>query len=350
MLLTQARTEAERHETRRNAAEERFTELLRPYASQSGLGDSHQQLMLQAQRAALMSAQLEVLEGKQRVLRRYADGLGQQIEAMAGEAGPHDVVAGAGQAEGSTAASREVLAAQEDLRRAIARRMHDGPAQSIANIALQAQVAQRLLSRDPAAADRELDELRRIVQHALEATKDFIFEVSPMVLDDLGLLPTLRRAVRERAQRVGIAVALESHGADRRLGREIESNLFRIVDDAVAAYLANSPAEVLVRLEWADDQVAASIRATLPALPAEPPPPPEKPGRDLPPALAGMIADQAAGVVARAEAKRRAYGLPDTVWRELESRARTVDIALSLADDGLLLEACTQPPTVPIME
>jgi hypothetical protein len=63
----------------------------------------------------------------------------------------------------------------------------------------------------------------------------------------------------------------------------------------------------------------------------------------MPPALAGMIADQAAGAEARAEAKRRAFGLPDALWQELASRARTVDFAVSLTDDGLRLEVRTQP-------
>ena len=352
MLLGQARTEADRHEARRQAAEERYNDMLRPYSIQSGLTDAHQQLMVQAQRAALMSAQLEVLEGKQRVLRRYADGLREQVAALADQPDAGEPAGGGTRGgQGRAAAARAVLAAQEDLRRAIARQMHDGPAQSIANIALQAQVAQRLLARDPQAADRELDALRRMVQHALEATKDFIFEVRPMVLDDLGLLPTLRRSVRERAQRVGIPVALESHGADRRLGAELESNLFRIIDDAVAAFLASAPAEVKVRLDWLDERVATSVRTRLPEgalASAEAAPAPsasEPPSPSMPAALAGMIAEEAADAVARAEARRRAYGLPEPLWQELEARARTVGIAVSLIDDGLRLEASVNAPT-----
>jgi hypothetical protein len=320
--------------------------MLRPYSIQSGLAEAHEALLLQAQRAALMSAQLEVLEGKQRVLRRYADGLRDQLAAL----GPTAAVAGAAAEAGHGSASREVLAAQEDLRRAIARQMHDGPAQSIANIALQAQVAQRVLARDPQAADRELDELRRIVGNALEATKDFIFEVRPMVLDDLGLLPTLRRAVRERSQRVSIPIALESHGADRRLDAELETSLFRLIDDAVTAYLASSPSEVHVRLDWLDDRFAAVVRTRLPDAALAPPPAPApappaaERGTEMPAALAGMIADQTAEAAAQAEARRRAYGLPEALWRELERRARTVGIAVSLSDDGSRLEATVNTP------
>ena len=78
------------------------------------------------------------------------------------------------------------MAAQEEMRREIARQMHDGPAQSIANIALQAQVVQQIITRDPRQAEAELRALVGMVQNALEATKNFIFDIRPMVLDDLG--------------------------------------------------------------------------------------------------------------------------------------------------------------------
>ena len=105
---------------------------------------------------------------------------------------------------------------QEDLRREIARAMHDGPAQSLTNIVLQAQIVERLLARDPEMAQGEVRQLVSMVQQTLDATKSFIFDVRPMVLDDLGLVPTLRRAARERGQRAGIAVEFDSMGTDRR--------------------------------------------------------------------------------------------------------------------------------------
>ena len=108
--------------------------------------------------------------------------------------------------------SRVVLNAQEDLRREIARSMHDGPAQSLTNITLQAQIVERLLDRDPAQAQGELRLLVQMVQQTLEATKGFIFDVRPMVLDDLGLVPTLRRAARDRGRRAHVPVEFDSHG------------------------------------------------------------------------------------------------------------------------------------------
>ena len=152
-----------------------------------------------------------------------------------------------------------MLAAQEQMRGEIARQMHDGPAQSIANIALQAQIVEHLYERDPTRAQAELGELVNMVQQALEATKSFIFDIRPMVLDDLGLVPTLRRSAREQSRRSDVEVRFESIGSDRRLGTDLEGALFRIVDDAVGGYLEVGPASVLVRLEWTE-QASASDR------------------------------------------------------------------------------------------
>ena len=134
-----------------------------------------------------------------------------------------------------------ILAAQEDLRRDIARAMHDGPAQSLTNIVLQAQIVERLIASDPAAARPETRELIAMVQSTLDATKSFIFDVRPMVLDDLGLVPTVRRSARDRGRRAGIPVDFDSMGTDRRLPMELESGVFRMLEESLAGYLAGSP-------------------------------------------------------------------------------------------------------------
>src|SRR5205814_8992408 len=137
--------------------------------------------------------------------------------------------------------SRIVLNAQEDLRREIARAMHDGPAQSLTNIVLQAQIVERLFGRDPDGARGELHLLTSMVQQTLEATKSFIFDVRPMDLDDLGLVPTLRRAARDRGRRAGIPVEFDSVGPDRRIDVDLERSLFRIIDEATTGYHAGPP-------------------------------------------------------------------------------------------------------------
>src|SRR3954454_19377539 len=192
MLLKQTATEAERNESRRVQAEERLATIERDTtAPMEVVTEARGQLLTQTRRATLMQAQLDVLGGKQRALQRYRDRVVAAlplVKAAAAAPGvPPEVASSAnGRATGGAGMSGDVLAAQEQMRREIARQMHDGPAQSIANIALQAQIVQRFFEREPARAAHELNELVAMVQQALDATKSFIFDVRPMVLDDLG--------------------------------------------------------------------------------------------------------------------------------------------------------------------
>ena len=138
--------------------------------------------------------------------------------------------------------------------------MHDGPAQSLTNIVLQAQIVERLVARDPAAAPGEVRQLVAMVQQTLEATKTFIFDVRPMVLDDLGLVPTLRRAARERGRRAGVPVDFDSLGTERRLPMELESGLFRILDEALAATCGARRTGSSIRLDWSRLASRPSVR------------------------------------------------------------------------------------------
>lgn len=349
LLTRQARTEADRHATRREAAAQRLAVLMDEGSVPQQVREAHDQLMLQYQRSALMTAQIEVLEGKQKVLQRLHEGLGEATTALgaAGAANGKAVTAkptpgggGGGVAQPAGAQSRAVLDAQEEMRRAIARQMHDGPAQSIANIALQAEIVQRLLARDPQAASSGLAELRSMVQHALDATKSFIFEVRPMVLDDLGLVPTLRRAAGERQRRSALPVRFESVGTDRRLDPQLETQLFRIVDDTVAAFLAHRPEEVALRLNWTETDVTLAVTTRPPASAASTAGVPSGPSAaDVPTALAAMIRDQHAGEAERENARRRAYAVPAEALESLQQRAEAAGIALVESGDGLRIEA-----------
>ena len=350
LLLRQAATEVERHEGRRVQAEERLAQIEREQRAPEQLVEARVQLLTQTRRATTMQSQLEVLGGKQRVLLRYRARIEASLPviraaasgdiALAGIAIPSSVpgLTGNGQAGAVSAA---VLAAQEQMRREIARQMHDGPAQSIANIALQAQIVQRLFERDPARAAQALAELVEMVQQALEATKTFIFDVRPMVLDDLGLVPTLRRSAAERTRRSGVGVHFDSVGTDGRLSMEVESGLFRMIDDAVSAYIAVHATAVTIRLDWSENAVRVTIAGKSPRAEqsaeqrAKATVAAARRDRALPDALASMIHEQE-----EVDAERNA-GLPASALTEIEQRAAGLGIAVTVADDRWQIELAT---------
>ncbi len=378
LLVTQAKTEAARHETRRTAAADKLASAAEQLAAAAGgsassknLADLANQLVNIARKAALMEAQIDLLEGKQRSIGRLHDLIkahAAEVSEMAGVepsgaagssgTGPdHGGSKGGGTAGnldglGSVAndetmppaVRRLVLSAQEDLRREIARQLHDGPAQSLTNIVLQAQIVDRLLSRNPEAAAAEVEDLIAMVQRTLDATKTFIFDIRPMVLDDLGLVPTLRRASRDRGARAKVKVEFESIGVDRRLPMELESGLFRIVDEALAAHIAGKPETLTLKLDWTDKlEIELTAGRTPPAVTGAALPPE---GADLPPALAAMVEERRTAQRAAVEEARLAAlaRLPERLWREVSGRAETLGIQAELLDEGSRLRLVVKLP------
>lgn len=363
LLVDQARTEASRHEARRVAAAEKFAALA-PDGDAKQRMDLTSNLVTLTKRAALMESQVDVLEGKRRALGRYRVALASYLEAASGLdpatplgssdlANPAASPEGDGEAPLPAAISRLVLSAQEDMRRDIARAMHDGPAQSLTNIVLQAQIVERLVARDPTSAGEEVRQLTAMVQQTLDATKSFIFDVRPMVLDDLGIVPTLRRATRERGRRAGIPVDFESMGQDRRLAMDLESALFRVLDEALAAYLAGHPDRLTLNLDWGEtlqarmravravaDRPRGADAADLPTA---------TPAGDVPPALAAMMEDRLADERDAVVAAERAaiVALPPTTWREIQARAASVGITAELLADGGELRLSAEIPPIP---
>jgi two-component system sensor histidine kinase DegS len=339
LLISQATVEAGRHESKRSAAAEKLEGMPVGGDPKDRL-DQANALIALTRRASLMQTQVEVLEGKRRALARYRDGLGAYIDVLAGidpDAPPSS--GAADDAPMPAAVARILMAAQEDLRRDIARAMHDGPAQSLTNIVLQAQIVERLVASDPAASANEVRQLTAMVQQTLDATKTFIFDVRPMVLDDLGLVPTLRRATRERSQRTGIPVDFETMGQDRRLPMDLESSLFRMLDEALAGYLGVGPDRVTLRLDWAD-RLTADVIANRAVVESKSGPdvaiPTAEGSKDLPPALAALVEErrEAEREAARAAIRDAICALPPSAWREIRDRAASVGAEAELLDFG----------------
>src|SRR5689334_16592072 len=352
LLITQAKAESGRHEGKRSTAADKFETTTGSSDVMNRLEQATSLIAL-TKRAALMETQVEVLEGKRRTLARYRDAVAAYVEAVRA-LDPSTGTADGADELGADApmpanVSRVLLGAQEDLRREIARAMHDGPAQSLTNIVLQAQIVERLVTTDPAASATEVAQLVAMVQQTLDATKSFIFDVRPMVLDDLGLLPTLRRAARERSARAGIPVDFESMGQDRRLPMDLESALFRMLDEALAGYLGVAPDHLALRLDWGDrltvDLVAT--RAVLePTKTSDIEIPTEAAGKDLPPALAALVEErrEAERDAAEAAVRDSIVVLPATPWREIRDRAASVGVTAELRADGGHLHVVAEIP------
>ena len=353
MLMEQVLTEVERHEGRRSKMEARLAGLEATGSTDPAeLAEARDSLLALTRREMLFDAQRQVLEGKQRVLARFlqrlvevdnslsAMGGGAQRPAPVASAGLRPLAAAAG-GSGAPGLNQGALAmrGEEDLRREIVRQLHDGPAQSLANIGLQAEIVERLVqNKDPRSID-EIESLRQLVQAALATTKEFIFEIRPMVLDDLGLGPTVRRIANDRGQRTGINVEFDSHGVEERLDSDMESAVYRSMDEAIAGYLELRPPSVLVRLDWGERELAATVEGTWPRISpggqVEPSDAATSRGVETPPALLAMMEENFS---ADREADRATRALPVALVDAIEHRARALGMTLTMRDEGQLME------------
>jgi two-component system sensor histidine kinase DegS len=127
-----------------------------------------------------------------------------------------------------------VMDAIENDRVKISHEMHDGPAQVLSNFIIQADIANHLIDVDPAKAKIELENLKAAAAITFKKIRAYIYELRPMTLDDLGLLPTLKRFFESFAEQSGIEYKFEYKGAERRLVSYLDVLLFRAVQELLA--------------------------------------------------------------------------------------------------------------------
>jgi signal transduction histidine kinase len=142
----------------------------------------------------------------------------------------------------------QVISAQEEERRRIARELHDETGQSLTSLALGlAMIAE---APDLAEARARAAELRGLAARTLEEVHHLSRGLRPSVLDDLGLLPALERSLKEFGASRALAVDLHAAGLDgRRLPAPVEIAVYRIVQEAltnVARHAAASTVSVLL--------------------------------------------------------------------------------------------------------
>jgi two-component system sensor histidine kinase DegS len=154
----------------------------------------------------------------------------------------------------------KIIKAQEEERRRVSREIHDGPAQAMANVVFRAEVCERMIDVDIVRAKSELADLREQVRGCLKETRKIIFDLRPMTLDDLGLLPTVKRFLDTLKERSGIIPEVRVLGEERRLDSYIEIGLFRIIQEAANNVEKHARAKwIKVVVEFRKDLVVLAI-------------------------------------------------------------------------------------------
>ena len=153
-----------------------------------------------------------------------------------------------------------IINAQELERQRLSRQMHDGPAQALSNFILQTEIAMRLMDVDQAQARSELASLKAAAMTTFQKVRNFIFELRPMMLDDLGLVPTIKRYIDTFKEQTGLEINLSISGKERRLEPYVEVMIFRSMQELLGNAVRHSQAtQVKVQLDMGDAFVKVSV-------------------------------------------------------------------------------------------
>jgi len=207
------------------------------------------------QRLFVMRGQLEKLQSDKNHLEKYKAALNRVVSRTAA-----DGAATSNAEKASSSGMEMIINAQEAERQRLSRQMHDGPAQAMSNFILQTEIAMRLLDVDAAQAKEELGNLKAAAMSTFQKVRNFIFELRPMMLDDLGLAPTLRKYVEAFKDQTGLDTDLVINGGDRRIAPYLEVMIFRAVQELLGNTARHSQATLVkISLEMGSDVIRVSV-------------------------------------------------------------------------------------------
>lgn len=167
----------------------------------------------------------------------------------------------------------KILEAQENERKRIARDIHDGLAQYMANVAMQMDVCKMIVQKDLEEGLKELSTLKESVKVALKEIRNIIFDLRPMSLDDLGLNQTIQEAISNISQESNIDIQLKLKPIKGEIEPIIQVAVYRIVQEVFNNIKKHSKAKhAKVRLDYgtkylmlviSDDGIGFNVAETL---------------------------------------------------------------------------------------
>ena len=258
LMLEQSRVEVGKL-TSRNAAVTAHLQQIQDTIDKipsEGVRTAYDTAMDAQQRLFVMRGQLEKLQGDQAHLERYM-GMLERLKNSVSAGGVNS-----GKSDKAGTSSVEMLVnVQEAERQRLSRQMHDGPAQALSNFILQTEIAMRLFDIDAEQARTELGNLKVAAMSTFQKVRNFIFELRPMMLDDLGLAPTITRYSSMFKEQSGVEVSVTITGnTDRRTEPYVEVMVFRAMQELLSnAVHQNQATLVKIQLDMGDTLVKLSM-------------------------------------------------------------------------------------------
>ena len=167
----------------------------------------------------------------------------------------------------------KILEAQENERKRIARDIHDGPAQHMANVVMKVDICKMVIQKDFEEGLKELEDLKESVKVALKEVRSIIFDLRPMSLDDLGLIQTIQQTVNTISEESNIDIKIKLKPIQTEIESIIQVAVYRIIQEIFNNIRKHSKAKnAEVRMDFGtkylmliitDDGVGFNVEETL---------------------------------------------------------------------------------------
>lgn len=157
----------------------------------------------------------------------------------------------------------QIIQAQEEERKRLSRDIHDGPAQMLASVLMRSDLIERtFVQHGPEKAMKEITYLKEMVRGALSEVRRIIYDLRPMALDDLGLVPTLRKYLSTICEyETPLVIHFHSNGAEKRFSSNFEVGVFRLIQESVNNSIKHAETdEIWVKMEWLRETVNILIK------------------------------------------------------------------------------------------
>jgi signal transduction histidine kinase len=154
-----------------------------------------------------------------------------------------------------------LVAVEEDVRKNLARNLHDGPTQIVAAIMMNLEFVRALLQRAPNRVDAELEGVRSLAERAMRQLRTMLFDLRPLILETKGLIPALEAYSERLTETEDFAVHLAVEGEVPRLNKQAESAVFAVVQEAIGNTKKHTQADnVQITVCRQGDMLDVSVR------------------------------------------------------------------------------------------
>ncbi|TAK33688.1 MAG: HAMP domain-containing protein [Chloroflexota bacterium] len=155
---------------------------------------------------------------------------------------------------------RKAITAQEEERKRIARELHDDTSQALAALGLTLETIMVAPAQTAEDVKHKLEHAQVMAVRILEDVHKLIFDLRPSLLDDLGLLAALGWYAESRLEPLGVKIMIETTGEERRLPPQMETALFRVVQEALNNVARHAEAEHTdVTIDFRSDSVVVEV-------------------------------------------------------------------------------------------